>query len=127
MTTTDEDALVCDLAETYRVYDHRALPPHRAAALACGLREDSRIKQQLTGRYYPPASELLLLLYDRVNWLRWARTRDGAKGENCPESLYAKCMNLKDEPESFVESFDSGDAFEAAKQRIKRGEYNGRE
>lgn len=125
MVTTDEDALICDLAETYHIYDHRALPPHRAAALACGLREDSRIKQQLTGRYYPPAGELLLLLYDRVNWLRWAKTRDGAKGENYPESLYAKCMGLVEEDTGNVMSFDSGEDFEEMLQKIKRGEING--
>lgn len=125
MIATDEDALICDLAETYHIYDYRALPPYRVAALACGLREDSRIKQQLTGRYYPPAGELLLLLYDRVNWLRWAKTRDGAKGENYPESLYAKCMGLVEEDTGSVMSFDSGDDFEEMLQRIKRGEING--
>lgn len=125
MVTTDEDALICDLAEIYHVYDHRTLPPYRVAALACGLREDSRIKQQLTGRYYPPAGELLLLLYDRVNWLRWAKTRDGAKGENYPESLYAKCMGLVEEDTGNVMSFDSGEDFEEMLQRIKRGEING--
>jgi len=43
MIATDEDALVCDLAETYHVLDYRMLPLKTAAALASGLRSDARI------------------------------------------------------------------------------------
>lgn len=125
MINACEDALICDLAEGYRVYDYRSLPPYRAAILACGLREDSRTKQQLSGRVYPPASELLLLLYDRVNWLRWAQTKDGRRGENYPESLYAECMGLKTEPESNVRAYDSAEDFEAAKRMILEGGETG--
>ena len=44
MAARDEDALVCDMAETYHIFDYRALPLFLAARLACGLREDSRSK-----------------------------------------------------------------------------------
>lgn len=43
MIATDEDALICDLAETYHVFDYRGLPLKTAAALASGLRNDARI------------------------------------------------------------------------------------
>ena len=41
MMAADEDALACDIAETYGIYDMRALPAGRLAVLAVGLREDS--------------------------------------------------------------------------------------
>lgn len=47
MILTDEDALICDLAETYHVLDYRALPLKTAAALASGLRADARIFEVL--------------------------------------------------------------------------------
>lgn len=43
MILTDEDALICDLAETYHVLDYRSLPLLTAATLASGLRSDARI------------------------------------------------------------------------------------
>lgn len=47
MIETDESALVCDFAETYRIYDYRALSVSYAATLAHGLRSDSRIRLKL--------------------------------------------------------------------------------
>lgn len=44
MIQTDEDALICDLAETYQIYDYRQLPAYQVAVFSYGLRDDSRIK-----------------------------------------------------------------------------------
>ena len=41
MIATDEDALICDFAETYHIYDYRSLDVEYAATLAYGLRDDS--------------------------------------------------------------------------------------
>ena len=49
MLRVDENALICDLAEVYNIYDYRSLPPTRAAAFAVGLRNDSRIKTIMRG------------------------------------------------------------------------------
>lgn len=43
MVAEDEHALICDLAETYGIYDYHKLPARTVAILATGLREDSRI------------------------------------------------------------------------------------
>lgn len=52
MILTDEDALICDLAETYNVLDYRALPVRTTAALASGLRADARIFESLRKKQY---------------------------------------------------------------------------
>ena len=41
-----ENALICDLAETYHILNYRALPAKLLATLCCGLRDNSRVKMQ---------------------------------------------------------------------------------
>ena len=69
MIALDEGALVCDMAETYHIYDMRALPVETLATLACGLREDSRIKLKMSGLKYVPLEVLLVRVHDLL--LRW--------------------------------------------------------
>ena len=69
MLSADREALLCDLAETYRIYDLRAVPVPTLAMLAAGLRDNSRIKTSLSGGR-PPRSELLLAAaVDRLSLL----------------------------------------------------------
>lgn len=68
MVNFDEPALICDLAETYGIYDYRRLPLRTVAVLAVGLREDSRImkkKAQVEG--VPDLkTQLLAIIADRI-------------------------------------------------------------
>jgi hypothetical protein len=66
MLSTDRDALICDMAETYHVYDMRALPTKTVATLACGLREDSRIKLKMAGVDYYPSFVPLMRIHDML-------------------------------------------------------------
>ena len=52
MVASDEDALICDFAETYHILDYKALPLKLRATLASGLRDSSRSKLILHGREY---------------------------------------------------------------------------
>ena len=49
MIALDEDALVCDFAETYGIYDVWEYPVDYIATLAVGLRDNSRIKLKAAG------------------------------------------------------------------------------
>lgn len=49
MINIDEDALMCDLAETYHIYNYRSLPCKMVATFSCGLRNSSRIKMKMAG------------------------------------------------------------------------------
>ena len=70
MIDLDEDALICDFAETYHIYDYRSLPASMAATLAVGLRDDSRIKRKIiqeeSGLRVSSTELLLSILIDRV-------------------------------------------------------------
>lgn len=116
------DELVCDMAETYRVLDWRALPLVTAATLAQGLPPSSRTKRQLSGA--PDASNvelLLALIADRVGHFAWMFTKDGQDGVNHPPSIYAALAGTEKAPEGF----DSGEDFIAAWAAITGGEADG--
>lgn len=121
MIATDEDALVCDFAETYQVFDYKSLPARLVATLAAGLRDNSRIKMKMAG--VPCSNETLLLAMavDRLSLLFWAKTEDGQKNRNRPESLYMRILGLNEKPENNVVAFASGSDFETARQRILNG------
>lgn len=115
MINLDESALICDLAETYGVYDYRQLPLHTAAVLAAGLRENARIirkKEQVEGQ--PDLNtQLLAIIADRLV---------GAKPK---DSLYYAIMGkaVQDEEADTKrivgKVYDSPEAF--MKERYKTG------
>lgn len=71
MLCVDRDALLCDLAETYHIFDLRALPVTTLAALSFGLRDDSRIKMKIAGVKYVPSYILLASICDNISMLRY--------------------------------------------------------
>lgn len=113
MLSADREALLCDLAETYRIYDLRAVPVPTLAMLAAGLRDNSRIKTSLSGGR-PPRSELLLAAaVDRLSLLVWGMSEDAKRGTNRPKSLVAALLGEEDNSGN-VTAFDTAEDFEAA-------------
>lgn len=110
MIATDETALICDLAETYGIFDYKQLPADTVAAFSVGLRQDSRIKMSMSGQKLPFDTILLAGLVDRLSILIWQNTKDGQKGSNKPTSLVE---TLTTEPKEREEvAFESGEDFE---------------
>lgn len=87
MIVIDEDALICDFAETYHIYDFRAIPARLASTLACGLRDNSRIKMAVAGSKTPVDTLLLAMIADAGRISLWQKTSDGVKGRNKPKSI----------------------------------------
>lgn len=87
MIALDEEAFICDMAETYHIYDYRGVPCKTLGTLATGLREDSRIKMEINGVKAGPETLILANVYDVCRMILWAQTEDGAKGRNRPKSL----------------------------------------
>lgn len=71
MINFDEDALICDLAETYNIYDYRSLPVRLVATLSAGLRDDSRIKLSRAGFTAQQNTMLLAIIADRIESIRY--------------------------------------------------------
>ena len=114
MIEFDEAALVCDLAETYQIFDYRSLPVQLVATLSAGLRDNSRIKMRLAGA---PASQDILLLAaiaDRVEMFRYGFSDQKNKP---PVSILEEMYGKKSA--NGVRGFDSVDEFEATLARLK--------
>lgn len=121
MIKLDEDALICDLAETYQIYNYRQMPPSLVAVFAIGLREDSRIKMKASGLKVTPDITLKSAMVDRLGLLVWMQTADAQKGRNRPKSILESLINEK--PQSEISAFASGKEFEEERQKlIKRAE-----
>ncbi|EDT47252.1 hypothetical protein Si133o_01218 [Streptococcus infantarius subsp. infantarius] len=116
MIKIDENALICDLAETYHIYNYRQLPADLVAVFSVGLRENARIKMAMSDQRVSLETLLLASIADRVGILAWQNTEDGHKGRNAPKEFVSI---LTEEPKEREESvFKSGEDFENARARI---------
>ncbi len=116
MIKIDEDAIICDLAETYNIYDYRQLPVLSVAVFVCGLRENSRIMMKISDSKLPLDTLLLAGVADRLSIMLWQNTKDGHKGKNQPISIVSQLS--KKEVERQELSFESGKDFDKAKAKI---------
>lgn len=111
MLSIGEDELVCDLAETYQIYNYEELPPSLVATLSVGLRDNSRIKMKIAGQTLTLEQTLMCFAVDILQYNLWIKTKDGAKGRNRPESILKKLTDK--EPKEELETFSSEADFEA--------------
>lgn len=110
MIRLDREALICDLAETYHIYDMRSLPARRVATFAVGLREDSRIKKKISGIEYPYQELLLARIADKLSALLWCYGLYG--DEDRPPSIFdAMIGRAREEPKSEFKGYGSGADF----------------
>ena len=119
MVSADEDALICDFAETYHVLDWRSLPVRLAAILAAGLPETARIRMKLAGVKTPAPLLMQAAVIDRLNLLVWMQTKDGQKNRRRPKSI-AELMTGA-ESSGAVQAFDSEEEFWAAIRNADEG------
>ena len=117
MIKADEDALICDFAETYHVLNYKALPVKLAATLAAGLREGSRIKLKLADMQVSPDTLLLAAIADRLGILVWQKTKDAEKGRNRPRSILESLQPKQTD----VSTFASGEDFIKAREKLLKG------
>lgn len=121
MLATDKDAFMCDMVETYHIFDYKALPVETLAALAFGLRETSRIKLKLAGINEIPIQILLPQIYDIL-----AAIGAGLSGNAAPPSMFgiASGKEPKTENNSKTVLFNSGEDFQKEWKR-RTGVKNG--
>ena len=117
MIGTDEDAIYCDLAETYHmvVDDLESVPIMTLARLCVGLRDDSRIKMRMMDVNGIAPSFALIRISDTLTKLTHALAAQ--EGAPMPK-LYADIMIGKQEE---AKGFDSIEEFEEARRRLMNG------
>ena len=117
MLDLDEEALICDLAETYGIFDYESLPVQTVAALSIGLRGDSRIKLAAAGRKLGTTDALLATIADYLAMIFWTKTKDGQKGRNRPKSIREALENGNKKDNEIV-GFESVEEFERAREAL---------
>lgn len=115
MIELDEDALICDLAETYQIFDYRSLPVKLVATLSAGLRDDSRIKLIAAGSPVSIDTLILSAIADNLALLRAGFDKHGNKPFLFMEAISGEKKKKK------TMSFKTAAEFDAALKRI-RGE-----
>lgn len=121
MIATDRAALICDLAETYGIYDMRALPVSTLAVLAAGLRDNSRIKIKMSGVKTDRETLLLAMAVDNLRFLSWTKTKAAQSGNDRPKSIVQALLGQVEEKPRNV-AYGSGEEFDAAWKRLAGGE-----
>lgn len=118
MMAADEDALTCDFAETYGVFDVQSLPAKTAATLAAGLPDAARIKRKIGGMSTSLETMLLAAILDGINMLVWSGTKDAQKGVNRPKSVLTAISSQQEKQEKT--GYGTPEEFEAARAEILR-------
>lgn len=121
MVKTDEDAFICDMAQTYHIYEWRSYPVKLIATLATGLPQDSRINLKRANAKVDLSTALLAKIVDNTSWLVWAQTEDGQRGLNRPKSVLLSLTEEK-KPENTYRTFATTKEFD----EWRRGWINGK-
>lgn len=122
MINVDEEALICDFAETYRIYNYKSLPLQMVGTFACGLRPDSRIGMRISDSKLTTDQTLLALVADNTRAIAWLNSSDGAKGINRPKSIVDALAREKKTADSTMETFETGQDFDDEWRRLTGGE-----
>lgn len=111
MIALDEDALICDFAEYYHIYNIFDYPADYIATLAIGLRDNSRIKLKLLGLRVDINMLLLAHIADNTAINYYAKTKDAKSGKNKPISFVNLFTKTETEAKE-AKKFDSGADFD---------------
>lgn len=122
MINVDKEALICDFAETYRIYNYKSLPLQMVGTFACGLRPDSRIGMRISDSKLTTDQTLLALVADNTRAIAWLNSSDGAKGINRPKSIVDALAREKKTADSTMETFETGQDFDDEWRRLTGGE-----
>lgn len=118
MLRKDEDALICDLAETYHIYDYRSLPLRTVAILSAGLRENSRIKISMANLKYPLDTLMQAAIIDGINMGNWIQCKAYGEVHETPQSVLGKLLGRESDNGKEEMLFASVEDYEKAREEI---------
>ena len=98
-----EDEMICDLAETYHMFNYKEYSPLLVGTLLVGLRDSSRVKMFLSGQKISLDRFLLARAVDELAFQSWTKTKDAQKNKHRPASILQTLLgeNKKEEYATF--------------------------
>lgn len=118
MLSVGRSELICDLAETYHIYDYRRVPARLLGTLAVGLGDNSRIMRKMHGVTESTEVIMMARILDALNLLIWSFSKDGEKGRNRPKSVADLCFAERKQKQTAGMSIEE---FERMRAEILRG------
>lgn len=119
MWVSHHDALICDFAEYYRIYDLRSYEIGYIATLACGLPPQSRTMMALNNQKYGIDTILTASIVDTLTSIQWMFSKAAKDNpHNHPERVLDYLLGKVDKEENRVASYSSGEEFERARKAI---------
>lgn len=102
--------MICDLAETYHMFNYREYSPLLVGTLLFGLRDDSRVKMFLSGQKISIDRILIAKAVDELTFQSWAQTKDAQKNKHRPKSVLRTLIG-ETKKEEYI-TFDTMEEFE---------------
>jgi hypothetical protein len=93
-----------------------------AAILCFGLRDNSRVKMDVSSTKLTLTETLLARISDDLSFQSWAQTKDGQKNRNRPQSILKTLLEEKKEDK--IEAFETPQEFNEAWEKIVHGEHD---
>ena len=105
-----EELMICDLAETYHLFNYKEYPPLLVGTLVFGLKDDSRTKLFLSDQKQSLDRILFARMVDELSFLSWANSKDGQKNRNRPKSVLQTLLGIEKKEE--YATFDTYEEFQ---------------
>lgn len=112
-----EDEMICDLAETYHILNYKELSPDLVATLVLGLRDNSRVKMNISENKLTFEQMLLASAVDNLAFLSWTKTKDAQKNRNRPKSIMQSILDNEHKDE--LKTFSTIEEYEKYMSSIK--------
>lgn len=106
--------MICDLAETYQIFDYTRVPVKLLGILVAGLHYNARINRERRDEDYELNTFLLATIADSVNMLLYGFFND-KKGKK--PDLFIDALTKKDDKADYL-TFDRGEDLMAYRQMI---------
>ena len=62
---------------------------------------------------------MLASIFDKLNWIAWAKTEDGRKNQNHPKAIVSKILGLQDGAKELM-AFDGAEDYERARAEFRK-------
>ena len=102
--------MICDLAETYHIFNYREYSPLLVGTLVFGLRDTSRVKMKLSGQKVTLDRMIQARIADELSFLSWTKTKDAQKNMHRPKSILQNLVS-EDKKEEYA-TFETFEEFQ---------------
>ena len=119
MRAVHEDALICDFAQYYHIYDIDSLDLRLAATLACGLPKESRTIRDLRNEKLDQNTIMMASILDTVRSIEYGVFQSHSKKKlKRPRSVLNRLLGIEKEERTEVKGFSSSEEYERERARL---------